>query len=190
MKRPQEYITGIEYWSNPDLQQNGKKDYLNDVIRRRYYEEIIKSLYEIFDKEDTFTLHELGCGWGTNLGAINAAFPNAKISANDIWKDAIDYVQTNRPYVDIIEMDTFDFIKMKITSNVVYDVIITNAHLIHFKDESLEEIKNLHKICKYAVIQENISGLEKVVLSMESKVRHMDNMPDSDYQYLFKRESI
>ena len=187
MQRPQKYMTGIEYWSNPDSCQNGKEAYIDENVRKKYYEEIIESLSKIFKCEDTFTIHEFGCGWGTNLAGIKNVFPNSKMSANDVWKDALDYVQLHRSYIDIIEMDTIDFIKEKCELNVVYDVIITNAHLIHISDERLKNLKDLHKICNHAILQENIQGLEKIVICMESKILSMKNLPDSDYQYNFRK---
>ena len=190
MKRPQKYITGSEYWSSPKASQNAKEDYLNLAVRHHYYESIIEKLKKLYEPNDTFTLHELGCGWGTNLEAIKNHFPNAQCSANDIWKDAIEYVRVHRPYVEIVEMDTFQFIDSKVSEGRLFDVIITNAHLIHINDERLKGLCNLHRICRQAILQENIVDLNDMVTGMRFEVTKISNVPDSDYQYYFQKSDV
>lgn len=190
MKRPQKYITGSEYWSNPKSSQNAKDDYLDLAVRHHYYDSIIEKLKKLFSPSDSFTLHEFGCGWGTNLAAIKQHFPNVQCSANDVWKDAIEYVRLHRPYIKIVEMDTFEFINSKVDEGYLFDIVITNAHLIHFKDESLKGLAKLHSMCQQAILQENIIDLNDVVSEMKYEVTKISNAPDSDYQYYFHKGDV
>lgn len=186
--RPQKYITGRKYWSAPKPEQNDKRDYLDLSVRSKYSNSIIECLDSIYDKNQSFKLHELGCGWGTNLELINKEFPNAIITANDVWIEAIAYIKENRPYVDVVEKDTFDFIEESASSGKHYDVIITNAHLIHIDDDRLIGLKNLSKICNNAILQERIENLESIVENMLLKEVKKTSLPDSDYRYHFVKK--
>lgn len=186
--RPQRYITGREYWSSPKPEQNGKSDYLDLEVRSTYANSIIECLSSIYSKNEIFKLHEFGCGWGTNLELIKKEFPNVIITGNDVWIDAIDYIKENRTYVNVVEKDTFDFINESTASGECYDVIITNAHLIHIDDTRLTGLKNLSKICNNAILQEHIKGLEHLVENMTLKEVKKTSLPDSDYRYHFVKK--
>lgn len=185
IKRPSDYVTGIKYWQAPIEKENGKSDYLNMSVRLPYSLSIVEVLSQKFKKEDSFTLHELGCGWGTNLGIIHEHFPNATLTGNDVWKDAIAYIKENRGYVDIVEEDSADFLKNCIEQNKNFDVIITNAHLIHIETSRLSMLRDLHTVCKSAVIQENIENVDSVV-SMKLVEKKKTTLPDSNYRYFFE----
>jgi 2-polyprenyl-3-methyl-5-hydroxy-6-metoxy-1,4-benzoquinol methylase len=184
--RPQKYITGVEYWKSPNKSQNDKSSYLDINVRSKYANSLIVALKKIYKEDSVFSIHEMGCGWGTNLEMIKHNFKNAVISANDVWKDAIDFIAKNRNYIELVEQDTFEFIKTSANLDKKFDVIITNAHLIHFKDESLIGLSNLHKICKNAILQENILNLEVLVENMQLVHVEKTDLPDCDYQYTFK----
>lgn len=186
--RPRQYVTGISYWSNPNAAQNDKDSYLDMSVRTKYSNSLVESLKQYYKPEDKFSLHELGCGWGTNLGVIKENFQNVVITANDVWKDAIDYVKINRPYVDLTEKDTFEFINDAVENKKSFDVIITNAHLIHIADNDLVGLSGLHKICKRAILQENIRNLEFLVTNMKLANMKTVNLPDSNYRYIFENE--
>lgn len=187
-KRPQKYFTGVKYWAAPNPNQNFKDEYLSLNVKMPYINSIIDCLRSSYDSTSQFTLHELGCGWGTNLEFIKKEFPNSILTANDVWVDAIQYVKSNRPYVDIVEKDTFDFIEQSVENNRCFDVIITNAHLIHITDEKLLGLKNLFKICNHAILQENIENLETAVDNMTLKEAKRTYLPDADYRYFFTRK--
>lgn len=151
--RPQ-YVCCIDYWKSPKLSQNSKEDYLDEGVRQKYADSIVVALKRLFKEDDTFTVHELGVGWGFNLGVVHRTFPNALLSGNGVWVDACEYIRQSVPDITLYELDTFEFIK-SVTRK--FDVVITNAHLIHLQDDRLHELSELHKICEIAILQENIT---------------------------------
>jgi 2-polyprenyl-3-methyl-5-hydroxy-6-metoxy-1,4-benzoquinol methylase len=187
LSRPAKYKTGEAYWSRPNPRENDKDSYLDLKVRSKYSYSLVDALKLFFQTNEKFTLHEFGCGWGTNLQIIKKEFPNVEITANDIWLDAIDYNLKNRDYIKLFKQDTFEFIDYSIEQKLKFDVIITNAHLVHIENEKLLRLRDLHKICKRAIIQENIKNLEIVIsLPMQLKELKETKLPDSEFRYIFE----
>ncbi len=183
MKKFKKYHVGHKYWLNPNPKENQKSSYLNANERQRYADSLIKKLKCIYEPEDTFRLHELGCGWGYNLDAIKDAFPNVLTSGNDIWKAALTYLDDENNGHAIHEFDTYDYLKFLSISNTKIDVIISNAHIIHLDESEFEQFKNLGSITKYAILQESIHDVDRVITSMTCTEKNNINLPDCDIQY-------
>jgi trans-aconitate methyltransferase len=179
------YVAGIKYWQSPEKKENDRADYLDMKVRLPYALSIVEVLSYKFKKEDSFTLHELGCGWGTNLGVIHEYLPNSILTGNDVWKDALTYVKQNREYIDVVEKDSAEFIENYCEQNKKLDVIITNAHLIHLEDNQLPVLNKLHAICRIAILQENISNIEEA-MKMKLVEKKTMKLPDCDYRYFFE----
>jgi methylase of polypeptide subunit release factors len=174
------YIVGRKYWEGPDG-QNAPENYLDREFRKKYSDPIIEAIEKKFKKEDSFTVHEFGCGWGTLLLAVHEHFPNAIISANDVWESAISFIKKERGFIDISKSDTFDFIESCIDKNKKFDFVFSNAHFIHLPDKRLRELSKISEICEYAYFQEAISNIHEDFNETMKHDTKNTGLPDSNY---------
>ena len=182
IERHRRYKVGIDYWKKPDS-GNAKEEYLDTARREKYTKPIIEFLKSHYNNNDEFKLHELGMGWGTNLFLIKQHFPNCVISGNDVWKEALAHVRKVDKHISVTEMDTFDFGDKYVQEGKKFDVIISNAHIIHLPLNKLPI--SLSEICSVAYLQENINFLENGI-NMDLVKVSQPGLPDADYAYVFK----
>lgn len=174
------YIVGTNYWQSPDG-RNFPENYLDVGFRKKYADPIVETIKKKFKKDDTFTIHEFGCGWGTLLLRIHQEFPNAKISANDVWDEAINFIKKERKFIKIEKKDTFDFIEKCVDNKNKFDFVFSNAHFIHLPDKRLSELSKISRICEYAYFQEAIKNIHE---DFKEEMKHdtkNTGLPDSDY---------
>lgn len=164
------YKIARDYWENESTigvarrkgDKNSWEDYCHmttsgsfqkQVLAQRS-EKIVGKLKEFFQENDSFSIHEMGCGPGRNLFFIKGAFPNSTISGNDIYIDAINGGKEIYKFNDnqIFVEDSATFAERMVAEKKKFDVIITMAHLCHLPNDIFGPIsKMIPKICKLLV---------------------------------------
>jgi len=171
-KSNKSYVVGEKYWKDPAARDkekkrrlnNTKEDYVNDAHRKLYSRQLIETMLQYFKEEQSFSMHEFGAGWGAMLYSIHEIFPSAQMSMNDIWKDALEYVVNELPFIKSEEMLTQEWVKSRVSkSEPRLDLIITNTHLIHLdKLDITNVLLSAASITNMLILQEDILNLETV----------------------------
>lgn len=98
----------------------------------------LKKIFENYDRNDSFSLIDVGCGGGTFLNSVKHYFPNSNIVGVDVSQSAIDSLEANG--IKGICSSLYDF-----SINQKFDFIVSSQVLEHLNKpyEYIKKLKNL-----------------------------------------------
>ena len=173
------------------------------IERNRLYENIpsltaffVRALKKICKID---SIIEFGPNIGLNLIALKYLFPNVKMSAVEINKNAIIELKNNIKNISTYHCSIFDFNETK-----SYDLVLTKGFLIHIKPNRLKECYNiLYKYSKkYILIAEYYStkpteiiyrNYKNVLFKRDFAGEMLDQYSDLtliDYGFVYRRDNL
>ena len=134
---PVQYIVG-----DVDFYGNIIKVNKNVLIPRRETEELVEKTSTYLKKilSNNMSIIDVGTGSGCIAITLKKLFPNAKITAVDISKEALkvaeDNAKINQTEIEFVESNLFTNINQK------YDCLISNPPYISYEEKIMDIVKN------------------------------------------------
>lgn len=134
---PVQYIVG-----DVDFYGNIIKVNKNVLIPRRETEELVEKTSTYLKKilNNNMSIIDVGTGSGCIAITLKKLFPNAKVTAVDISKEALkvaeDNAKINQTEIEFVESNLFTNINQK------YDCLISNPPYISYEEKIMDIVKN------------------------------------------------
>ena len=118
-----------------------------NLMMEQFYTKLLNQISNFYDRDDDFTVLDIGCGIGVLSAIISQNFPNASITGFDISGEAVKYAKLLLPSTNFYIGDIYSLPHCKES----FDMVVCLEVLEHLNQPETI-VDNIAKICRKYVI--------------------------------------